>query len=210
MKCRTWDKIDGSKSLDKTLSFFKFLVKQNHIKKDTIIGIGSGELLVHPMRDKILAAIENYPVYFYTNASVFNEKVAEILSKGRSKICVSMDAGTRETFAKIKGIDIFDKVCENLRRYSEYGVVELKYIFLPGVNDNKTDIDGFLALCQMVKVKSVSISRNMQDMNALDEQTLVMIADLAGALKDAGITPSLPGYVFTGSDDKEKILSKLS
>ena len=62
---------------------------------------------------------------------------------------MSIDAGTRETYQKIKGHDFFDKVITNLKKYSESeGDVSLKFIILEGINDNKEEIDGFIKIAK--------------------------------------------------------------
>jgi adenine C2-methylase RlmN of 23S rRNA A2503 and tRNA A37 len=48
-------------------------------------------------------------------------------------------------------------------RYSSSGKVTLKYIMLPGINDNEEDIDGFIALCKAAGTSYVQIS---YDINA--------------------------------------------
>ena len=65
------------------------------------------------------------------------------------KIITSIDAGTRETFKKIKRNDMFDKVMENLRKYPVNKTkLILKYLILEGVNDNETDIDRFYEIAK--------------------------------------------------------------
>ena len=107
----------------------------------------TGELTVHPHREEILAHFEHYQTMLFTNAGIYNEKIAALMAEGKLSIVVSMDSGTGETFRTIKGVDLYDQVCENLRRYAATGgCIALKYIMLPGINDNAADADGFLNL----------------------------------------------------------------
>ena len=106
---------------------------------------------------------------------------------------VSIDAGTRETFHKIKGVDGFERVCENLQEYHKAGCVTLKYIFLPGINDKKEDIDGFVDLCIELKCKIVVIEQNIYD--DVNDYTIEQIERLLYLIRkskyDGDITVSL-------------------
>ncbi len=196
---------DANRIVNESLCFFRYLKDNGYIDKGTIIEIGSGEISVHPLRDKILSAIEDHPCWFYSNASAYNEKIAEILATKGSRIVSSIDAGTRETFKKSKGIDVFDKVCNNLIRYAQAGVVVLKYIFLPGVNDNVNEVEKLLEFCAKANIKYLDISRNLYDMSPLSEQTINEMARMASSAKTLGINVSLPSMYFTGSDDLDRI-----
>jgi len=77
---------------------------------------GGGE----PLMNKAVWDLPSYIVKkgmecsFATNGSLINEDIAKEMMKCRW-VGVSVDAGTRETFKKVHGIDCFDKVIENLK-----------------------------------------------------------------------------------------------
>ena len=113
------------------------------------IVLASGEIAVSPYCTEVFEIIKRnqWDVHVFTNASVYIPVLAELLKSNQAKIQVSMDAGLRDTFAKVKGLDFWDKVSANLRKYAEHCLpnqIELKFILMPGVNDNDLDIDGFL------------------------------------------------------------------
>ena len=85
-----------------------------------------------------------------SNLSVYREKLGELMETGRiKKLITSIDAGTRETFKKIKKNDKFDSVVENMRKYPlDKTIFYLKYLFLPGYNDNEKDVDGFYEIAK--------------------------------------------------------------
>lgn len=122
------------------------------------IALSSGEITVSPYRNMIFDAVKDYPIAFITNASVYSEFVAQKLRKGDSSIVVSMDAGTRETFAKIKGVDAWDKTVSNLERYAQTGKVIVKFILLNGINNREREYDGIIALCKHLGLKKLSIA----------------------------------------------------
>ena len=79
----------------------------------------------------------------------------EVLAKKdvEIKVIISLDAGSREVFKKVKKTDKFKEVCKNIKKYalaakksipSHLGV---KYIIIPNVNDTKEEIDKWLDLC---------------------------------------------------------------
>jgi wyosine [tRNA(Phe)-imidazoG37] synthetase (radical SAM superfamily) len=203
-------KIEMKESAERAISFFKYLEDSGAIMKNTFIELASGEISVHPYREEILEAIEDYPVWFYTNASVYNEKIAKILENENSKIMSSVDAGTRKTFYKIKGVDIFDKVCDNLKRYSNHGFMVLKYIFLPGINDNEVDVNGFFNLCKQIKIKSVELTKNAYDEGAYSEHTVNYITKLIEMLQNADISVTVPDWMFHNSNDTWETYKKIT
>lgn len=193
-------------TVEQDLNFLLFLKEKQYIDTNTVIMCAAGEITVHPLRDKILAAIQDHPCWFFSNASVYSEKIAEILAKGKGKLCPSLDAGTRETFAKIKGVDLFDRVCENLRRYSADAFVHLKYIVLPGVNDNEADINGFIRLCEKLNIKAVDITRDCFDARPLTDHTIGMVAKMLSGLQEIGVCAYAPDYIFlTKAAEKQRL-----
>lgn len=129
------------------------------------ITLSNGEFCVNKYCDEIFDILLNtkWKVSFVTNSSVYREKFAQFLKTGRTtKVLISLDAGTREIYHKVKGLDMFDKVIENMKRY-EYKDVNfiLKYIFLEGINDNEADIDGFLDVVKEVGCGRICLSSDL-------------------------------------------------
>lgn len=60
---------------------------------------------------------------------------------------ISLDSGTKEKYKEIKQVDAFDKVLENIQRYSQNNKsikFALKYVIIKDINDNKEDLHNFL------------------------------------------------------------------
>jgi len=162
----------------KLLDYSKLLsvLEKRELINDTNIAITSGEITLHPDCDELLSVLEKYPneKIVFTNASIFNERIANMMKNSNTRLNVSIDAGTKETFARIKGRNMFDKVCENLRKYSGgRGNIELKYLLLPNINDNTEDADGFLKICSEISVSKVILSKNLTDNKKLPEKTIM-------------------------------------
>lgn len=77
----------------------------------------------------------------------------------KSFVCISLDAGKRETFAKIKNVDAFDQTIQNIKTLENNTniMIELKYIIIQGVNDNLEELKLFLDFAKSVSSLSNTI-----------------------------------------------------
>lgn len=101
---------------------------------------------------------QQYFLDVFSNCSVFDKSLFEVAQTSPVIIRKSFDAGTPETYAKIKGVDCFLKMLDNVRHYLQapYLALNPKYLFVPGVNDNETDIKSFVQICADLKVDFVT------------------------------------------------------
>lgn len=92
---------------------------------------------------------KQYFLDIFSNCSVFDEALFELAQESPVIIRKSFDAGTPETYVKIKGVNCWQKMLENVRRYLQAPFLTLnpKYLFIPGVNDNETDVKNFVKMC---------------------------------------------------------------
>ena len=86
-----------------------------------------------------------------------------LLSNNESIFITSLDCATRELFRKIKGVDKFDVVIENIKKYvieskSASNNIVVKYIILEGVNDSKEEIDKWIELCSNLGITKFFVS----------------------------------------------------
>lgn len=86
------------------------------------------------------------------NAIQYIPILEQIGCNSKSHICISLDAGTRGTFKKLKNIDAFDKVIENIKtlRKNSKAQISLKYIIIKDVNDNKEELEKFLNIVKEI------------------------------------------------------------
>jgi pyruvate-formate lyase-activating enzyme len=153
--CKSYEVINNNpfnRSVVKQMEELEKLMKGQPLN----IYIASGEISISSFKKPIIeiAKRNKWWLAVLTNASVYIKELEEISS--HASLCVSLDAGTAETFAKVKGVDCFGKVCENLQKYYDHGIIiDLKYILLEGINDNETDITGFIELAEKLKTKVV-------------------------------------------------------
>ena len=96
-----------------------------------------------------------------TSAIKFSPKIEEYIAKDNCLVVISIDSGCRQTYKKVKLVDKFDVVCNNIEKYARavkdpYNLM-IKYIIVPGINDNIHEIDLFFKLMKKLNVKCVAI-----------------------------------------------------
>lgn len=101
---------------------------------------------------------KQYFMDVFSNCSTFDKELFDLARVSPVIIRKSFDAGTAETYARIKGVPGFSKMLDNLHRYLEapYLALNPKYLFVPEVNDNETDVREFVKLCVELKVDFVT------------------------------------------------------
>jgi uncharacterized Fe-S cluster-containing radical SAM superfamily protein len=160
--CSTWQKPSQINKISNPCDIMRFLEYKGLISTGfTVINWANNEICLNPYRDAFLDYISDYFSIILTNGTIFDDKIYNLLRNGMCLINISVDAGTQETYAKVKNADLFDVLCENLVKYSQAnGSILLKYIILPELNDNKRDIYGFLELCKKVNPIRIRLSRD--------------------------------------------------
>ena len=132
----------------------------------------------HDCDDILKFCHENkYSVHFTTNGSVFREAVTALAKEGNVELInISLDSGTPETYARIKGVDCFKQTIENIKKYCALNIpITLKYIMLEGINDSRSEIEEFLKIAARLKT-SIAISSNQFVKNTrLKRETLILI-----------------------------------
>jgi pyruvate-formate lyase-activating enzyme len=169
----------------------------------------SGEITIHPQRAEIFSLIHDSNCMVFSNCTIYDKSFAEHLEFGKTTINCSVDAGTRETYISVKGADYFEEVCQNLILYSKTAKIELKYVFLPGVNDNEADIDGFIQLiddiCKNKNLNCVCISKdftNSNDKPELGNHTMTMMARLLYNCKKRSVAVQI--YDVFSNDERAR------
>lgn len=145
------------------------------LHEEVTMAFGVGEPTFNPKHIRFLERASAYPFMFFTNGYLYSSAVADWLSKGNAEVYVSLDAGTAVSYRSIKGVDGFEQVKANLRKYAEYGPVVLKYIVFEGINDNEEDFEGFMRFADDV-ASLVLISRDFYALGELSDHTLRLAA----------------------------------
>lgn len=146
----------------------KALYDDNLILKDCIYIIGGGEPTeIQGGEFEYLAYVgllTKAHIVILTNAIIYNEYVEKTLSVASAELKVSVDAGTKQTFEKIKRVKAFDTVWKNLKNYvkatknNPRARVQIKYIIIPGYNDTLKEVQAFTERCFKLGCKHIEIA----------------------------------------------------
>lgn len=128
--------------------------------ENTIIAHAYGEPTIQRDFEKCFEAVlkANATNNVLSSGLFYSDIVSNGLCQGKTSLNISVDSGTPKTYKKIKGVDGFDIVWKNIKKYCETGGdVSVKYVLL-SYNSSKTDLDGFICKCVENNVKSVIVS----------------------------------------------------
>ena len=139
------------------LPVIKELYKQNMIdKKELDVHFQGGNVSVlDEFEDLVNIFIENgvKRIEIATNGIKYLPVIDDIAKKTFVDLNISIDSGCRETFQKIKTVDKFEEVKENLKKYVKLPVLlRLKYILVRGYNDNKEEIEKYINLMKEIGI----------------------------------------------------------
>ena len=141
-----------------------------------------------------------------SNSSVFLPGIASLLEQNLLLLLTSLDSGTSETFAKIRGVDLFDKVIENLGKYAATGgEIVVKYILLEGMNDSKDEIDKFLSIVEKWAAINSNVSISLsRDLNVyypgMTTREIESFRYMVSGMRQLGIEFSLHLMTFSSAD----------
>lgn len=171
-----------------------------------------GEITANPYKEKLYACAKqitqqfpNIQFQILSNGFIYDQEIADLLLLGRnSYLMCDLDAGTPETYIKVKGFNKFSTVCENLKKYAQYGTIKLKYIVLPNWNDSQADYEGIIALIKELNVSELILSLEFglsRTGNRMDvREALYAVARLMVLLKENGIEAVLPDAFWKRED----------
>lgn len=95
-----------------------------------------------------------------SNGAKFSEVFANGVNAGLFTLLLTPDAGSRETYARIKGVDNFDNAWRNIGRYmaATSGRAIVKFILEEG---NKHDIPAMVDTAKKYGVQTLMLSMDM-------------------------------------------------
>ncbi len=142
----------------------KDMIEKGVLKKDSYISIAGGESTIYPEFEELMHTLIDYgikDICVSTSGIKYSEAIEKGISLGSVSVLVSLDSGTKETHNKIKQVDKFETVIENLNKYSSNKVlkrqVSTKYILIPGINDNEDEINSWLSLNKQLDIPTISM-----------------------------------------------------
>lgn len=133
--CNVWDhKVEPLQKGEQPLGVLIQKFKEMGTMNPDYITIFStaGEPTIHPNRKELYDSFDGAEFVVNTNGYIFDADLFEAMQTKRIFVNCSVDAGMKETYAKIKGVDGFEQVRRNLKQYAQAttGIVALKYIIV--------------------------------------------------------------------------------
>lgn len=110
-------------------------------------------------------------IRIHSSGIKFSPAVQKGIKEGLVTIVISLDSGTKEVYEKIKNVKTFDKVCGNIKKYSEVlgddnsNNLRIKYVITPGYNDTIKDIDDWFKIIKKYNIKSIAMDIEVQYAN---------------------------------------------
>lgn len=142
--------------------------EQNMFKKDCHFIIGGGECSEYPdgelkwLTDFVFE--QNGSIEYLSSGINFSKDIENALKTGKTKLKVSVDAGTKKVYEQVKRVKGYDAVWKNLKKYTDAArknrnaEVTIKYIIIPGINDNMKEAKEFIKRCKKVKYQRIEIN----------------------------------------------------
>ena len=156
-KCTYCYEVQNKKIFDKITPYdavpvVKDMIERKILRPGGEVSFGGGEPTVAPEFEdliRLLTANNFKNMRIHSSGIKFSPAIAEAISKGVLNVVISIDSGCDKTYQKIKRVNAYKKVLENMKKYAEactdgYGLMTSKYIIIPNVNDNRKEIDSWI------------------------------------------------------------------
>lgn len=200
---------------EKLFDMLDLAQKSGILAPNAVWQVSSGEIAIHPYHDRIMKLVKGKTAAFYTNCMRFDEAVAQNLHENpNSAINLSIDCGTSETWKKVKGVDNFDEVLENLVKYhaasARPGQITLKYIIMPGLNDIYEDYLSLIEIMKAFEVKHLTLSRDTRTKYNMGEEGYIKLTGAAAYLLAMCYKDGFSNDMFTFTQEEQMETARLA
>lgn len=147
------------------LPLVKALTENKILSPNAIVYMSGGEITISKEFEELLSLLLSYlnsQIEILSSGIKYCESIKNAFIQNKLRLIISPDSGCKETYLKIKQVDCFDKVVENLKKYTDASenaknMITLKYILVDGINDNTEEISKFLNLAGDLGIKNVRL-----------------------------------------------------
>ena len=145
----------GISPLNKVKEYYE----EGMFEQDCLFDWGGGEPTLTPGFGETVRWINNHGFRqrINTNGILYSEETEQALRDERCTLRISVDAGTKEMFCRVKGHDKYEEVWENIGRYASVSEeVYIKYNIFHW-NSDLREADAFLDNCVKHNVKKIYV-----------------------------------------------------
>jgi molybdenum cofactor biosynthesis enzyme MoaA len=151
------------KSKNNVYNTIKELIQSGKFRNNGEITFQGGEPTILKEFDKLLKLFikQGAKLRIHSSGILFSRAIRDGLKNGAVTVVISPDSATRETYKKIKRVDKFNKVWDNIKHYKK-GLkdefiqnVKVKFIIIPSVNDTVEEVNEFLNKISVLGIKSI-------------------------------------------------------
>lgn len=138
----------------KILNILKQLCTKGILRRNSKILFGGGEpALLDEFNDIITFLLDNgfQDIRVHSSGIKYIDCLERGLKENKIHLVISVDSGSREVYKKIKNVDCYNIVRENIKKYAlnknqnNEANVSAKYIIIPGINDSIDEIEKWIS-----------------------------------------------------------------
>lgn len=130
----------------------KEMVERKILRPGGEVSFGGGEPTIYEDFEELIHILTDNKfnnMRIHSSGIKYSPAIERAIREGVLNVVVSIDSGSREIYKKIKQVDCYAQVLENLKKYAAantkgYGLMTAKYIIIPNVNDNIQEIEKWL------------------------------------------------------------------
>lgn len=139
----------------------KDMIDKKILSKNATITFGGGEPTILQEFEDLVYLLLNYDVYnirIHSDAIKYSPAIEKGLKLGKITLITSVDSSSKKLYEKIKQVPCYDKVWKNLAKYAKAknGLIRTKYVLIPGVNDNLTEVKNWLQKTYDAGIKHIA------------------------------------------------------
>lgn len=149
----------------KVLPLVKQIIEKKILSQNALVYMSGGEITISPEFEELLSILLNYlysQIEILTSGIKYCKSIEDAFIQNKCRLMISLDSSTPETYKKIKQVDCFDKVVDNIKNYVKASDnakknITLKYIIVDGVNDNIEEITNFIQLVKNLEIENIRL-----------------------------------------------------
>lgn len=149
----------------KIIPLLNQLITKKILSKHASVYMSGGEITISPEFEELLSILIDYlesKIEILSSGIKYCKSIENAFKKDKLQIMISIDSSNAETYKKIKQVDCFDKVINNIKTYisaseNAKNNIILKYIIVDGINDKIEDIKNFVELVHNLEVKKIRL-----------------------------------------------------